>query len=151
MDGGGDPSLLVRVVVPGPPRGKGRPRAAVIAGRARIYTPHVTAAEEGAVRLFASQAMAGRSPITEAVDFRLCAYMPVPASWSRTKRAAALSGALMPTGRPDLDNVSKLVMDSFNELVWRDDTQVVNFSAWKRYATEPRLVIEVRIAGSAPA
>lgn len=138
--------LSVRFEVPGIPRGKGRPRAAVIRGHARIYTPKVTAQEEGAVRLFASQAMQGRPLMEGPIDLRLAAYMPVPASWSGRKREMALANRIMPTGRPDLDNVLKLVSDGINGVCIRDDSQVVSFTADKRYDATPRIVVEIRSA-----
>lgn len=139
---------MIRIVIPGVPRGKARARATVIAGRARMFTPKVTASEEGAVRLFASQAMRGQEPIRCAVDFRMTAFMPVPASWSTRKRQLALDGEIVPTGRPDLDNIVKLATDGCNAIVWADDAQIVSVAAWKRYSAEPRVVLEVRLAGA---
>lgn len=148
MDGGDILAAVVRFVVPGMPRGKARPRAAIIAGRPRMYTPKVTASEEGAVRLFASRAMQGREPLSGPIDLRIAAYMPVPASWSGRKRSLALDGALMPTGKPDVDNIGKLISDGLNHIVMRDDAQVVSLSIWKRYSAEPRVVVEVRKLGA---
>ena len=67
----------------------------------------------------------------------------VPASWSRKRREAALGGIARPTGKPDLDNCIKLLMDALNKLVWVDDAQVVRLSASKRYATAPQTVVEI--------
>lgn len=145
MDGGGN-APLVRIVVPGAPKGKARPRATVIHGHARVYTPKATASEEGAIRLFASQQMQGASPWEGPIDLRIAAYMPIPASWSNGKKCMAVAGGIMPTGRPDIDNIQKLVCDGLNNVVFRDDSQVVSFSGWKRYSAEPRIVIEVRRA-----
>lgn len=133
----------IRVVIPGIPRGKGRPRARVFHGHARVYTPAVTASEEGAVRLFASQAMQGRPPMADPVEVRLTAFMPVPPSWSARKRQQALAGEIRPTSKPDLDNVAKLAMDGCNAIVFRDDALIVSFLAAKFYSDEPRVEIEV--------
>lgn len=149
MDGGGNIELVVRFEVPGVPRGKARPRATIVGGHARVYTPKVTASEEGAIRLFASQVMAGRPPFDGPIDLRIAAYMPVPASWSGRKRMLALDGHIMPTGKPDLDNIGKLVADGLNAVVIRDDAQVVSFAAWKRYSDAPRIAVEVRQIGPA--
>lgn len=41
------------------------------------------------------------------------------------KKTAMLSGELLPTKKPDIDNIVKAVLDALNEVAYRDDTQVV--------------------------
>ena len=139
------PEILVSFSVPGPPRGKGRPRTAVIGGFARFYTPAETVSEEGAVRLFAKAAMAGREPFQAPMDVRLFAYLPIPQSWSKVKQARAVSGELLPAKKPDHDNITKLVCDAMNGIVYGDDCQVTMFVIRKRYSAEPRVVVQVRL------
>lgn len=134
--------------VPGAPRGKGRPRTAVIAGRAQIYTDSKTRSEEGAVRTFASAAMQGKKPFDGAVILRICAYRAMPASFSERKRAAAERGEIIPITRPDWDNYGKLASDALNGLVIRDDSQVVTAVIHKRFSDTPRLSIDVRSAAT---
>ena len=50
---------------------------------------------------------------------------------------------MFPKVKPDLDNVVKAVLDALNGVVYRDDAQVVNLVATKRYATEPRVEVYV--------
>ena len=52
--------------IPGDPVAKARPRASMVAGRARLYTPAKTEKYEARVALFAQQAMAGRPQAHEA-------------------------------------------------------------------------------------
>lgn len=132
----------IQIVVPCAPRGKGRPRTAVIAGRAHIYTDSKTRSEEAVIRQFAAEAMSGRSPFGGAVILRLCAYRTTPKGFSRIKRAAAERGEIVPTTKPDLDNYIKMC-DALNGIVWIDDSQVVSIVAHKRYSDRPRLVIDV--------
>jgi Holliday junction resolvase RusA-like endonuclease len=133
----------VAFTVPGEPKGKQRPRATVIAGRARLYTPKQTVSEEGAVRLFASQAMQGRDPLDEAVGVDIVAYLPIPLSWSGVQRRLALEGGRRPTGRPDAENISKLICDAMNGLVYRDDALIVALRIRKRYCNRPRIEVSV--------
>lgn len=70
------------------------------------------------------------------------AFMPVPVSWSIKKRAAADAGEITPCTKPDLDNVCKL-LDALNEVVWKDDSQIVAMTAIKRYSLTPLLRIGV--------
>lgn len=131
-------------VVPGKPIGKGRPRAGrSFGGHVRLYTPEKTVSYESTVRLFGAQAMAGHAPLEGPVALGLDIDYEVPASWSRKKREAALSGELRPTSKPDIDNVAKAVGDALNGVVWRDDVQVVTLYANKRYAQAPGVTVRV--------
>jgi Holliday junction resolvase RusA-like endonuclease len=139
--------FAVSFAVPGAPRGKGRPRTAVIHGRAQIYTDAKTRSEEGAIRSIAAGAMAaaGKQPFDGAVVLRLCAYRPIPSGFSQRKREAAERGEIVPITKPDADNYLKMV-DALNGIIWRDDSQVVTAVIHKRYSDRPRLVVDVRSA-----
>lgn len=52
------------------------------------------------------------------------------------KRKALCYGQKERPGKPDIDNVVKLVMDAMNGVVYRDDTQAVMTVSLKRYAVE---------------
>jgi len=70
------------------------------------------------------------------------AFMPIPESWSIKKRLAAQSGQIMPTTKPDADNIIKM-LDAFNKVVWKDDSAIVSLVVIKRYSLTPMLRIEV--------
>ncbi len=140
-------SLPIRIVVPGAPKAwerAGHRIARKRDGRQFVssYTPAQTRREQSNIRAFAHKAMDDRPPLTGPIELRFVAYMPIAASWSKKKQADALADRIRPTGTPDLDNCMKQV-DSFKELVWRDDAQVTDAMLWKRYSDRPRLVIEV--------
>lgn len=132
--------------VPGTPVAKGRPRAVRQGGKTRHYTPSKTRQYEDTVAQLAVIAMKGQKRFTGPVRLDMVAYMPVPASWPKYKREQALTGALQPTGKPDLDNLVKAAKDAMNEIVWDDDAQVVDMELSKRYSPEPGLAIIVREA-----
>jgi Holliday junction resolvase RusA-like endonuclease len=153
MDGGGIIAPVVRIVIPGVPKAwerAGHRIARTGDGKQFVstYTPAQTRSEQGAMKLFANRAMEGRPPLDGAIDLRLCAFMPVPRSWSGRKQQAALSGEIRPTGKPDADNLLKQV-DALTGIVFRDDAQITEATVWKRYSDQPRMVIEVRQVGSA--
>lgn len=131
------------ILLPGLPQGKGRPRFVRASGHA--FTPARTRSYESLLQGAAIEAMSGQVPIEGPVSVSVSAYFPVPASWSKSKRAAALLGALRPTKKPDADNLLK-ILDSFNAVVWRDDAQVVEGSIAKHYSDQPRLEVRVRAA-----
>jgi len=132
---------MIVIELAGTPLGKGRPRFMRATGTA--YTPVKTRNFETNLKLAAQDAMAGRPPIEGAVSVRVEAFFPVPMSWSRKKRAAAMLNVMRPTTRPDWENIAKM-LDAFNSVVWRDDAQVVEGTITKHYSDRPRLRIEVR-------
>lgn len=132
----------------GEPKAKGRPRFIRATGRA--YTDSKTRSYESHLRLAAQDAMGAKKPIEGPVTLSVSVHLPVPRSWTQKKRAAALLGLVAPTSRPDWDNYGKLSSDALNEIVFRDDSQIVEAVVRKRYSDRPRLKIEVReITGEA--
>jgi Holliday junction resolvase RusA-like endonuclease len=125
----------------GQPVPKERPRF----GQGRTYTAARTAAFETALGLAGNVAMRGRAPLDGALRVCIYAFFGVPKSWSKSERAAALSGQVRPTGRPDFDNCAK-VIDALNKIVWLDDSQIVHATISKRYSDRPRFRIEVEVA-----
>lgn len=128
---------MITFTVPGAPQGKGRPRVAMRGGHASLYTPTKTANYEGMVAIAAKAAMAGAALIDAPVSCRVEIIAPVPASWSKRKQADALAGSVLPTTKPDADNVVKAVFDGLNGVLWRDDVLVVDLAVRKRYGATP--------------
>lgn len=159
----------VRFMVEGPPIGKARAR---VTGRG-VYTPAKTAAWERQARQAALLAMDGRPLITGPVSVEVVAVMPVPASWPKGRRAAALAREVMPTGKPDIDNIVKAALDSMLPDGWwrrrlaelrrqarhlpeppcviKDDSQIVTLHACKRYGGHPRVEVCVVNLGAVDA
>ncbi len=117
-------------------------------GRARItrsgiaYTPKKTRDYENKLAFFASEVMKD-APLLEG-PLWVCVRVSVsiPESWSKKKRALALAGEIKPIGRPDLDNYIK-ILDALNGIVWKDDSQIVEISAFKYYGEKPRLFLDI--------
>lgn len=137
--------------------GKGRPKFSSQGGFARAYTPKKTRDYENQIKSAAIAAMkaAGLHPLNEALGLQVTAYMPIPESWSQKKRAAAISGDIMPTTKPDWENIAKLT-DGMNlhpprwkgdkekrKIIWGDDAHVVSGAVMKIYDERPRLSISV--------
>lgn len=106
--------------IPGRMRGKGRPRARVMGKFAHIYTDEKTANAEAMIRQFASLAMRGRPLLVGALKLSVTMWLQRPKSWSAKKR---LENPI-PTGRPDIDNCVKGILDSCNGIVFADDSQI---------------------------
>lgn len=133
---------MITFTIPGEARGKGRPRAFRRGAHVGMYTDAKTASYENLVKLAASEVMDG-SPLECAVNVSIWIKCQIPQSWSKKKSAAALSGDLMPTGKPDLDNVAKAILDAMNGIVFVDDKQVVHLTVSKSYGVEPCAIVKV--------
>src|SRR5258708_29012107 len=70
------------------------------------------------------------------------ATMPIAASWSKKRQQLAATNIERPTKKPDADNIIKM-LDSFNEVVWRDDAQMVDVHILKYYGDRPALHVTV--------
>lgn len=135
----------VTITLAGPPRGKGRPRFARATGRA--YTDAATQNYEAALRIAAQEAMGDMPPFDGPLHVEVIADLPIPTSWSRRKRLDAVNGAVVPTVKPDVDNLLKCI-DALNGVVWNDDKQIVVATVHKWYAEKPGLEIRVIMQGT---
>lgn len=148
--------LSIDFVIPGEPKGKGRARSRIAKGKGgqqfvAHYTPKETVEYENLVRMAAHEAMAGAEPTSFPCRVKIIAYCSIPASWSKKKQAKALAGEIFPTGKPDLDNIEKSVLDGMNKIVFRDDSVVCDVSKAKRYSSIPRVEVWVRELDGEPA
>ena len=71
-------------------------------------------------------------------------FMPIPKSTSKPKRREMLTGRISHMKKPDIDNLQKFVLDCLNEIVIRDDSQVVEIRARKVYSMKPGTLIRIR-------
>ena len=125
------------------PRGKGRPRATVRGGFARLYTDAETRKYEAIIAAAAVRAMAGRPPLDGPVMAVIQIRIPVPASYSKRRRAAILAGEEPYWGSGDIDNQLKSIFDACNGVVFLDDKQIVRLTAIKTPSENPG--VDVRI------
>jgi Holliday junction resolvase RusA-like endonuclease len=92
----------------------------------------------------AKAALRGKPPTEKPVAILIHAFTPIAKSWTERERIDARNGAALPTSTPDADNIAKLVGDALNEIVWKDDSQIVDLRIIKRFSTTPALRVEVR-------
>lgn len=131
--------VCITLMVDGKPQAKGRPR---FTGTGRAYTPERTRTAEEIMQGEMRQACPAplEGPLELGISFRFRR----PQNWSRAKREAIDDGLeVWHTGRPDLDNLIKLVKDAGNGVLWRDDAQIVRLEADKIYAAKDETVINL--------
>lgn len=107
----------ITFTVPGAPVAKARPRI----GQGRAYTPERTKGYEAKVKALA---LVARQEARQRI-------------WTGPVRVRVTFYVANPTGRPDLDNLCKSLLDPCNGIIFEDDAQVVEIVAVKEQG-EPR-------------
>ena len=113
---------MIHFFVPGQPQGKGRARA-FSKGNGKIdhYTPAKTRSYEGEIKARAMQAMGANKATDKPISLDLALNYEIPKTWPKWKRHLALTGDIVPTVKPDSDNVTKAIKDALNGIAWNDD------------------------------
>lgn len=124
--------------VDGEPQGKARPR---FTRGGLAYTPKKTVEYERAIKnafIDAGGTMTNL-PVTVSIN----AYYKIPASATKKKAVQMMSGEILPTKKPDTDNIAKAVCDALNGVAYHDDAQVCILHVKKFYSTEPSIMVTV--------
>ena len=137
-------------IIPGRPRGKGRPRFAI----GHVYTPQATTDYERFAAACARRAIADMKAdgfawsLEGAKTVEINAWIPTPKSWSKKQQ---YEHHMQPCCRkPDIDNLEKIVWDGINGIAYKDDSQIAASTARKRWRCDlddvyPSGYIEVRV------
>ena len=128
-------SFMVTFMVEGTPVPKGRPRFARRGKFVSTYSPKTTVDYESKVSESAKLAMGASEPLETPVGAYIYITLPVPASYSKKRTEACLSGQEKPTKKSDIDNYCKAIFDGMNGIVFVDDSLVVSLHATKVYGT----------------
>jgi Holliday junction resolvase RusA-like endonuclease len=128
----------IKIVIPGKPVPKGRPR---FTKSGHAFTPQKTRKWEKHAQLCAKKIMSGRKPITGPIHITVIAMLEIPKSWPEWKKSASSKGYIAPTGKPDKNNIVKAAEDALNGVVWVDDGQVVSSSEIKRYNVDTCVIV----------
>ena len=126
--------------IAGEPMGKQRPKFSRAGNYVRTYTPKETVNYEQWVKMCYKQAGGehlGTGPITIGIGI----YYKIPKSFSKKKRQQALERKIVPTVKPDCDNVLKIICDSLNGIAYEDDKQIAYVYITKYYAEEPSVKV----------
>jgi Holliday junction resolvase RusA-like endonuclease len=135
----------VTITIRGPAVAKGRPR---FTRKGFAYTPAATRKYEAHGRLAAQLAMGDQPPLNGPVCLTAIVEIPIPASWSKRRRALAIASGICPTTRPDADNFLKSAMDAINGIVVADDSLIVKATVEKKYGLDPKLVLLITPLGA---
>ena len=137
-------TFMVTFMVEGTPIPKGRPRFARRGKFVSTYSPKTTVDYESKVSDSAKLAMGASEPLETPVGAYIYITLPVPASYSKKRTQACLSGQERPTKKSDIDNYCKAIFDGMNGIVFADDSQVVSLHATKVYGTVGMVEVMVK-------
>jgi Holliday junction resolvase RusA-like endonuclease len=120
----------------GIPLAQGRPRAALIAGKVRVYDPKASRDWKRTVHAqVLDQLPKGSQPTRQPISVFFTFYLIRPKSLPKK--------VIWPAKRPDLENYIKGTMDALQGLLFSDDAQVVRLEATKVF--DPRPGVSIRV------
>lgn len=116
------------IVVEGTIKGKARPR---VTKKGITYTPKDTVNYENWVKLCYQQQ--DNRFIEGAIRARIIVYYKIPKSYTKKRVQAIREGLEYPCKKPDIDNCIKIILDSLNRIAYKDDSQIVEVIAVKKW------------------
>lgn len=123
------------------PQAQARPRATRMGKGIRLYDPKKTADFKKELRAMAQGLDV--EPLQDALSVEIWFYRAVQKSISNKEHVRRTTGCVRPTVKPDIDNLCKATLDSFNGILWKDDSQIVDLNLHKYYSDNPRIEIEL--------
>lgn len=131
----------MKIIIPGVPVGKGRPKFSTVKGHAIAYTPAKTASYENLVKIAFQNS--GQSAFDREAQLKaeIKAFFPIPKSTSKRNRLLMTEKYILPAKKPDTDNLAKSILDALNGLAYYDDAQICELHVYKYYSEDPRAEI----------
>lgn len=128
----------IRFTLSGEAVPKERARARIVTPKGRKpfiqhYTPAETVKFEKRVKALAAKHWHGE-PSLRPIELQITVHTEIPDSWPAWKREAASKQQIVPTAKPDLDNVVKAISDALNGVCYRDDAQIFSIDPLRIYA-----------------
>ena len=82
--------------------------------------------------------------IEGAVNMNIIYAFRRPKSLSKKERSEIDGGKTVPkTTKPDIDNLTKAILDALNGIAWKDDAQVAQINIQKIWSTKDQIEIEI--------
>lgn len=132
--------MAIRLVIEGNPIAKKRPRFARRGKFTMTYNDQET--EEGRF-LWEVKNQFHEKPLECPLELDVIFYMKMPKT-SGVKTRKMVEGNILPTKKPDLDNLVKFTKDCLNGVVWKDDALVCCTTMKKVYSDNPRTEIIIK-------
>ena len=86
---------------------------------------------------------APKNPLEGPLSIDLMFHMPIPKSESKARKAQMINGKILPIKRPDLDNMGYFITNAMKEIIYEDDSQIVDLNMHKRYHEQPKIIVKI--------
>lgn len=121
--------------------GKERPRVNMYTGV--VYTPNKTKDYETYIQQSFKIKYPNCKMITGRVSIQVIAYLKIPTNTNKKMMKAMLDDEISPTRKPDIDNITKSILDALNKYVIYDDNQVSKILIEKKFAENEKIYIKI--------
>lgn len=145
----------MKIVIPGKPIPKARPRVGSRGQWAIVYDPQqrekkevkeiitncisaISSATDKEMQLEVSKLSHNQSLVVTCVF-----YQSVSDRLTNVAQNAKLWGFEQPIQKPDVDNLLKFYLDCGNGILWHDDSQIISCTGVKKFSKNPRTEIEI--------
>lgn len=123
-----------------PPIPNKRPRATRKGAYITVYDPQK---KEKSQMKWQLRSLYREMPLTVPLIVDLTFFLPIPKSTSKVRRHQMLINQIPPMKKPDLDNLEKFTLDCLNNIVYEDDSQIIELKSRKCYSDRPRTIIRI--------
>lgn len=124
--------------------GKQRPRMCRIRGKTITYTPKQTTQYEKQVRASYTAVSKIFFEKDTPLLISITSLFSIPKSVSKKIKNLMLKGDILPTKKPDSDNIIKIILDALNGVCYHDDSQICSVYFEKKYAEIPATKITIK-------
>jgi Holliday junction resolvase RusA-like endonuclease len=135
--------MKIKFTIQGEPFGKERPRMCRHGFKVFTYTPAKTTNYENKIRKEFGEKVGVRFKEKIPLEVKIIAYYSIPQHVSKELARKMIGGLVLPTKKPDADNVCKVILDALNGVCYADDVQVCKIMIEKFYSVTPRVEVEI--------
>jgi len=135
----------MKLTIPIIPKAQQRARHAVRGKHAMAYKAGSQRRAEETIKAYLLPYVP-KKPLTGAICLSVMVFLPIPKSKPKWWKENAAAGRIVPTTKPDLDNLIKNIKDCLTDMrFWTDDRLVVKYGpgTGKYYSDDPRWEIEI--------
>ena len=131
---------MTTFTIPGKPQGKARARTVYnkYNNKTHSYTPGHTVSYEKYLQE-TDQRKYDQVPLKVTIR----AYFEPVKSTSKKNKFLMYQGDILPTKKPDADNIAKVICDALNGIAYQDDTQICDLRVTKEYSEKQRVEVTI--------
>ncbi len=124
--------------------GKQRPRMCRIRGKPITYIPKQTTEYEKLVRANYTAVSKMVFDKNTPLEISIIALFSIPKNVGEKLKSSMLQGDILPTKKPDADNIIKIILDGLNGICYHDDAQICSVHFQKKYAEKSEVKVIIR-------